>query len=197
MTISFVFFLSWFRNQTGSRRLFGGPSHPNREQLESSQEVSITTDQWSYIIPLLSWVLWQPWRIRWRHLDAASWQSLPFTTLSWHCQVSRAIHPKVQFPHKDSDTFTACVRCARWAPRVTSVSAAGFQPDLESPSPLHMISSFRSSQCPSKPKISLCCISARGNVQLLEENATWFLAVLSFGHTSLTSLQGLLGVTNV
>lgn len=125
--------------------------------------------------------------------------SLPFTTPSWHCQVCRAI----QFPHK-VNTFTTCMQRARWTPRATWVSMAGFQLILES-TPTHSHTSACSALIlPPKPKISLCCADATGNTRLLVvqqkykgENRLQFswrchmiLAASSFRHTTLTPLQG-------
>lgn len=50
---SLVLFLDFFRKQVGAEHYLEDPSNPNKGQLETFQEVSITTNHWSCFIPLL------------------------------------------------------------------------------------------------------------------------------------------------
>lgn len=137
-------FLPWLGQKPGREQEViwagegGAGSYPNKGQLETIQKVSITTDHWSRIVPLLCGRVMSavitleskmvtPW--------CSLYGSLPPMTPSWNCQVCRVIQPEVQFPHKKIDTFMTCVQRARWSPRATSVSVAGFQPILLIESP--------------------------------------------------------------
>ena len=209
---SLVLFLDFFRKQVGAEHYLEDPSNPNKGQLETFQEVSITTNHWSCFIPLLrgrvTGVV-----ITMESKMVTPWCSLPKSQMGLcHHDSSLALSglqsspAKGPVPTQEDQYFHDLCTKGLLIPRVTFSLCSKFPANSRKPllfclislAALLIFSSNLKSLSAALMQKQTYDYLRRKRSQITQENIlwislcsiTWFLAVSSSTHTTLTSSQG-------
>lgn len=209
---SLVLFLDFFRKRVGAEHYLEDPSNPNKGQLETFQEVSITTNHWSCFIPLLHGrvtgvVITMESKI------VIPWCSLPKSQMGLcHHDSSLALSglqnspAKGPVPMQEDQYFHDLCTKGLLIPRVTFSLCSKIPANSRKPLLFYLISlaallifssNLKSLSATLMQKQTYDYLR-RKRSQITQENIlwislcsiTWFLAVSSSTHTTLTSSQG-------